>query len=372
MTKVAVVSPFKGHYSETFIHDQVQFLSAYDQWLTGGYLPTVKPSGELFSPIHKMLSKITSHRPLGSFVRSQLEKKVGQWLMQHNIDVVLAHYGPTGVHMARVCQTYGIPLVVHFHGYDVYRGDELERYSNAYNLIFQQAAALIAVSKDMVDDLLDLGAPFEKIAYNPCGVNPEEFPRAELKRNPPDVLFVGRLEKKKRPELAIRSFAEVVQQIPEARMKIIGSGVLEKKCKQLVRTLHLQNHVDFQGAITHHKVKEALAKATVFYLSSGTDEGGNAEGTPVAALEASAAGLPLVASNHKGLKDAIVHQESGYLVNENATPRDFAKPLISLLRSPNQALKMGRQGMAHIRTYFSQLDRHKNLYQILTNSAKSF
>ena len=89
----------------------------------------------------------------------------------NQIKLVLAEYGVTGSGVLGTCQELGIPLVVHFHGYDAYLRDVLDRYEERYRKMFAYSSAIVAVSIHMTDQLVKIGAPREKVFYNPYGVD---------------------------------------------------------------------------------------------------------------------------------------------------------------------------------------------------------
>ena len=101
------------------------------------------------------------------------------------MDIVLAEYGLSGVNVMEVCQEANIPLIQHFHGCDAYDHSFLESVGRHYSALFENAAAIIVVSHDMKHQLLLLGAPEEKLYYNPCGVDVSLFQSADPAHAPP-------------------------------------------------------------------------------------------------------------------------------------------------------------------------------------------
>jgi glycosyltransferase involved in cell wall biosynthesis len=83
------------------------------------------------------------------------------------------------------------------------------------------------------------------------------------------------------------------------------------------------------------------------------------EGTPVSILEASASGLPVVSTRHAGIPDVIIHERSGYIVEERDVEK-MADYMIRLLKNPSLAKDMGSWGKENIRANFS-MTRHISL-----------
>jgi colanic acid/amylovoran biosynthesis glycosyltransferase len=256
--------------------------------------------------------------------------------------VVLAEYGPIGVQVSRPCRRARVPFVVHFHGYDAARRDVLAKYAASYRTMFTEAAAIIAVSRAMEHTLRSLGCPPDKIVYNPCGTDCEAFGNANPGSNPPTFVAVGRFVEKKSPDLSLRAFVQVVRERPAARLRMIGDGPLREMCQGLARELGCQEAVTLLGAQPHDVVIQEMRAARAFVQHSVVAADGDSEGTPVAILEAGAAGLPVVATRHAGIPDVVVEGETGLLVDEHDVT-DMARHMLRLVDEPQVAETLGRQ-----------------------------
>lgn len=89
------------------------------------------------------------------------------------------------------CEAAGVPLVVHFHGFDAHRNDYVARYGN-YAEMFRYASALVVVSRAMEQRLLELGADREKVIYNCYGIDVDRFVPGRPDQAPPHFLAIGR------------------------------------------------------------------------------------------------------------------------------------------------------------------------------------
>jgi colanic acid/amylovoran biosynthesis glycosyltransferase len=271
---------------------------------------------------------------------------------QIQADVVLAEYGTAGVRVLEACRRADVPLVVHFHGADASKHDVLERYGAAYRRMFDQAKAVIAVSRAMEKQLISLGCPSGKVIYSPYGVDCEKFTGARPGVAPPRFLAVGRMVEKKAPNLTVTAFARAVEQCPDARLRIVGSGELFDMCRDLARSIGIEHAVSLLGVQPHEVVREEMLQARAFVQHSMTAPGGDSEGTPVAILEASAAGLPIVSTRHAGIPDVVVEGQTGFLVEEGDTD-GMARHLVNLARDPDLADALGRNGAQHVRQHFT-------------------
>ena len=95
-----------------------------------------------------------------------------------------------------------------------------------------------------------------------------------------------------------------------------GEGELLETCKTLARTWEIESQVSFPGALHHEQVLELFSHACGFVQHSVMPTYGDAEGTPVAILEAGAAALPVVSTHHAGIPGAVIHGRTGFLVDE--------------------------------------------------------
>jgi glycosyltransferase involved in cell wall biosynthesis len=119
------------------------------------------------------------------------------------------------------------------------------------------------------------------------------------------VVSVGRLDPQKNPLLLIDAFAQAFRGDPRGQLLLVGDGSLQTAAKRKAAELGLEKHVHFLGV--RADVAQVLAAGDVFALASDW------EGTPLAVMEAMAAGLPVVATAVGGVPELVVDGESGVL-----------------------------------------------------------
>ncbi len=277
---------------------------------------------------------------------------------------VLAEYGPTGADVAEACKIASLPLIVHFHGYDATESKTLEAEKSRYPMLFRNAAAIVAVSHPMRRALIELGAPAEKVHWNPCGVDCTKFSGGNPLKSLPLFIAVGRFCEKKAPHLTIRAFGEVLRVVPEARLRMIGFGPLRESSVQLAKDLGIAHAVTIMGPCDPSMILEELRKARCFVQHSVVAPDGDSEGTPATILEAGAVGLPVVSTRHAGIPDVVLEGETGFLVEE----RDLSGMADRMLRfavDPALAEKMGEAARRWIESEFSTAKRVGNLWKII-------
>lgn len=349
---LAILSPNENVYSETFIqaHKSLPFRIRY---YCNGRLPT-KLTGKKFlvTPVHRVYFKLISL--IDGNLKSS-EQYLRYSLKNERVSVVLAEYGVTAAESLRVIQSLQLPLVVHFHGYDASDKTVLLKYQEKYLDVFQYAKFVVSVSKKMSSDLISLGCPSNKIVLNTCGPNLDFF---SIKPSFKERRFaaVGRFVDKKAPYLTIIAFSKVVKRYPDAKLFFGGEGQLLNSCKNLAKVLKLQENVFFLGKMSKDQIMSLFSHSLAFVQHSITAESGDSEGTPVSILEASAAGLPVVATRHAGIPDAIEHGIGGFLVEE-LDIESMANCMMELCENPEKAKLMGSRGSQNILLNFS-IEKH--------------
>ena len=282
---------------------------------------------------------------------------------------VLAEYGTAGVGAMAACRRAGIPLVVHFHGYDASQRDVLLENASTYPRLFEEAAAIVAVSRAMQQRLITMGAPSGKVYYNPYGVDCREFCGADPTKAAPSFVAVGRLTAKKAPETTLEAFAKVYRLWPTATLRIVGDGPLMTECRTRAGTLGIQDAVQFLGAQPPAVVREEMQRARCFVQHSVEASSGDSEGTPVAILEAGATGLPVVSTRHGGIPDVVIDGETGFLVDEDDVD-GMAQCMLRLAEDPVLAGRLGDAARARIKSFFSMERSIAELWRIIQSCVR--
>jgi colanic acid/amylovoran biosynthesis glycosyltransferase len=352
---ICILWPSRGTYA-TFIHAHVKHLPAKTQLLYGGTIPRFYGDHERLEP-HNLLYRVYRKIAVSLFkVPSETFEKKGltRFLTKNKVAVVLAESGPIGVAVLPSVRTAKIPFFVYFHGNDAYCYPEMAR--DSYPELFRHAHGIFVVSREMEQQLLKLGASRHKLYYNPSGVDISLFQSADPSKAPPVFLSVGRFVNKKGPQFTLLAFNRVAEAVPEARLMMIGEGPLWESCKLLVRALKLTESVEFLGKQTHEQVAEIMRGVRGLVQHSIQTSYGEREGTPNVILEAGASGLPVVATRHAGIADAVLDGETGLLVEEGDI-EGMAQHMMRLAREPEFAKKLGQAAQERIRAEFS-MEKH--------------
>lgn len=365
---LCIIKPNDAVYSETFIQNHIDFLKGNKTVLYGGDFPLYKSDGSLLIEskldllIYLIKKRIFKHSDIA--VRN---KALMSFLNKNKVDVVLAEYGMVGASVYKACKASKVPLVIHFHGADAHHKPTISKYIKCYKHAFDYASNIVCVSQFMLDELVKLGAPKEKLVLNPYGVNLDKFKTTDVKRTTQTLFFVGRFVEKKAPDILIKAFARVKKAIPTAHLIMAGEGPLLAESKLLATQLELGANIDFPGAYTHTQVQMQMQKVSAFVQHSVITRDGDCEGTPNSILEASASGLPVISTFHAGIKEAVIDKKTGLLCEERDIEA-FARNMIAVLENEDYANELGRNGAEHIRLNYDLKIKIANLNQILKSA----
>jgi glycosyltransferase involved in cell wall biosynthesis len=258
------------------------------------------------------------------------------------------------------------PVIVHtFHGH-VLSGYFSPPVTAAFVLIERALArfttCIVAVSKEVRDDLVRLRvAPPDRIVVIPLGFDLSAYDvpdaergarRAALRRSleiPPAaqvVTLVARLEPIKRVDRFLR-VACLVDQKTDTRFLVVGDGKLREELQQSPQALALGERLVWAG------LRDDMPD--VYFASDVVAVTSDNEGTNVSAIEAQAAGVPVVSTRVGGMPSTVTHDETGLLVEAN-DERRFAAALEGILIDDVLRAHLGRNGAERARREFA-LDR---------------
>lgn len=382
-------------YSETFIPAQCEAYGTYQSLYVGS--STISPSPQTL-PQERCLT-LDQRKPAPSAWKT-VYKLTGyanhQWIQcikARSPQLIHAHFGLDGVLAMPLARRLNLPMVVTFHGfyataqpesgndgsnplfwldYVNKRGSFFRQlYFRRQRQLFDSAQCIIAVSKHIQRSLIAKGCRPDKIQIHYIGVDVDKFQFSSWDQRQPKVLFVGRLVEKKGCEYLIRAMAQVQAVRPDVALVIIGDGPLRLSLETLAAKA-LKNY-RFEGRQSSEVVRAYMAKAQVLAAPSVTTDRGETEGLPIVILEAMARGLPVVSTYHAGIPEAIVHNDTGLLVNER-DENALSQAILRLLQMPGLAQQIAVAGRQRIEATFNLHNNARaleTLYQQIAGASGS-
>ena len=341
------------------------------------HLACLSPEGSLRSTIESLnLGEIPSF-PLNSFYDQNAVKQLKRfvkWLRACRIDILHTHdfytnvFGMAGGSLARA--------PVRIASMRETAGMRSAAQKKAQRVGYSLAHHIVANSRAVRDKLITDGIPDENVSVIYNGLDLKRLETSAMRsealshigvkvddaRSFPFISIVANMrhEVKDYP-MFLRSARRVKEAVPEAAFLLAGEGELEESLKTLAGELGIQESTFFLGRC--EKIAELLSISEVCVLSS------KAEGFSNSILEYMAAARPVVATEVGGAAEAIIEGVTGYLV-QSGDDKTMAEKIISLLRDPERARAMGRQGRQVVEKRFScaaQLANTEKLYEKLLN-----
>jgi colanic acid/amylovoran biosynthesis glycosyltransferase len=276
-------------------------------------------------------------------------------LERHGADLMHIYFGHTGVHLLPFIQEWDKPCVVSFHGADVAHKEDIKDYPEKLRRLFDAVPVVLARSQSLAGRLIQLGCPPEKLRINRTGIPLAEFPF--VNRQPPAgnwrIVQACRLIPKKGVATSLRAFAIFKKDNPEAEFFIAGKGPLQPELEMLAAGLGIFKDVHFVGFLSQPELMELYANSHLFLHPSETSPNQDQEGVPNSVLEAMATGLPVAATRHGGMPEAVEHGRTGLLVGEEDHVA-LANAMQEITHSFGRLKEMGLRGRVAVVDRFEQ------------------
>ncbi len=287
-----------------------------------------------------------------------LAVKMAEVAESANLDLLHVHYAIPHSVSALLARSMAaprrLPFITTLHGTDITLVGADRSYLPITKFSIEQSDGVTAVSRYLRDTTVrefEIKRPIEVI---PNFVNCDAYVRADdpalrakwAPNGEPVLMHLSNFRPVKRVTDVVEIFALVRQKMP-AKLVLIGDGPDRGSAEYLVRQKKLGRDVCFLGK--QERVQEKLGLADLFLLPSDSESFG------LAALEAMACEVPVIATRVGGLPDVVTHGEDGYLV----PPRDVAaaaKHAMEILSRADRGREMGTQARINARKKFCAND----------------
>ncbi len=312
--------------------------------------------------------------PVAKIAKSEIDQYVDEFragmARLGPYDVVHSHHWMSGMAGLPLAREWGVPHVQSYHSVAARPGDYLSEGEPPESPNRVAGEAWLATESDLV---VAISAAEARTVVERCGADPNRVviippgvdgtlfrPRAagEPKWTWPHekgpacakgyVLFAARLQPLKGPDLAIAALAQVPADL---RPHLVVAGEVSKdfaayadELRAMVDRLGLSDYVTFTGPQTRDRLAEMLRGALLCLVPSHSETFG------LIALESAASGTPVIASAAGGLREAVVHGETGQLMDSRLAA-DWASAMIRLLADPDLLARMGVVARIHARRF---------------------
>ncbi|HET6202145.1 MAG TPA: glycosyltransferase family 4 protein [Planctomycetota bacterium] len=292
---------------------------------------------------------------------------VARALREETFDLYLAHevFSLASFYAARAARREERPFFLVQHGYHGgrrwrYRALFLANLATTGRTVLRACRTAVALTEAAAGFLRSIGLPPGRIRVIPTGVDTSAFePRAaEPAPGPLRAGYLGRIERGKGVEVLVRAFARAFPGGPET-LSFTGEGEELPRLAALAESLGIGARCRFLGRLPHALVPEFLR--SLDFLAVPTL---HAEPFGIAAVEAAACGLPVLASSIGGLAETVVDGETGFLLppgDEEA----WAKAIRDLAADPQRRCLLGRNARARAERVYAWpriADAFENLF----------
>lgn len=241
-----------------------------------------------------------------------------------DFDLIDAHFFyPDGVAASLVARWLGKPFVCTARGSDITLYKQFGVPRRLIQRTLQASSANIGVCADLVEQMVELGAPREKCHVIRNGVDLQRFAVIDrqaarqhlgLAHEGLMLLSVGNLVELKGHDLVIR----MLEQLPQARLAIVGAGPERERLQALAQSLGVAERVTFAGQQPQETLKHWFSAADALILASSR------EGWANVLLEAMACGTPVVATRVNGTPEVVTGPVAGQLAAQRDVPHLLA------------------------------------------------
>jgi glycosyltransferase involved in cell wall biosynthesis len=230
--------------------------------------------------------------------------------------------------LAREYWFYETPFPISYLGYYFFE----ERWLKNYRMI-----PTVTVSESSRKDLVDLG--FRRVFVVGEGLNFKPIEKIGEKEPYPVIVFAGRLKKAKRPDHAIEAFKIVKNRVPDVELWMIGDGYFREKLMRIA-----VEGVRFFGSVSSEERRQLIKKAWVLVNPSVR------EGFGLNVVEANALGVPCVAYDVAGLRDAVIDNETGLLV-KSGDVEALGEAIYQVLTSDALRVRLSEKALTYSRGF---------------------
>ena len=278
----------------------------------------------------------------------------------NRFDLIHCHWLiPQGFFCALIKFFRGTPYLLTAHGGDVYSFKGIPVIPNLIKFALKRSTFCTVNSQATRNQVLKFSKN-SSIKVVPMGVDLKEFHpgnynekfKAPFGEKNLLLLGVGRLADKKGFKYLIEAMPLILQEIPSAKLVIIGFGPQKARLENQIQQLELASSISLIGGKTGKELQDWFASADIFIGPSIITADGDTEGQGVVFLEAMASGTAVIASDVGGIKDAVRDNISGLLVPEK-NPQAIAEKVLTLAKNNQLKEKLIQNALELVRSDYS-------------------
>lgn len=275
-------------------------------------------------------------------------------LRQFNPHIIHGHLGGA-IYASIYCLLYRVRMVhtVHTLATEELRGIKRLFFKVLYRM---KIVIPVGVSKTITESVQEL----YKIKHLPTINNGVDIKRFLCQRNynkEINIGHVGRFEKVKNHETIIEVFKEINQIYPNIQLILVGEGSKKLYIEELAKSYQIDEHIKFIGRT--EKVSQYLQEIDIFFMPSFY------EGLSLSVIEAMASGCVIVASDVGGMKDIVINERNGFLIDSPYNKLAFKNAMLELISNKDNRMAISKQNV--IDSHKFTIEEMTSKYELLYN-----
>lgn len=291
-------------------------------------------------------------------------------LLEHKAVLLHSHYAQYGMMDWRLARELGIPHLTMFYGADIWLDSRQPGWLRRFHEFTAASQMFLVEGNAMRNKVLELGAPPDKVRIFHLGL---DLSKIEFTPRRPDtsgeirILMAGRCLEKKGHIYGLRAFAKLAPRYPQLHLDMIiggdfsGSRRHKDDLAACIREHNLAERVTWSELLPYAEYLQRIRHAHIFLQPSVMASDGDAEGGfPVTILEMAASGMPVVATRHCDIPEAVLDGRSGLLASERDID-GLAERLELLIQQPELWEAYGRAGRQHVESEYNVLHQVEKL-----------
>ena len=180
------------------------------------------------------------------------------------------------------------------------------------------------------------------------------------------VVGLSRLVPRKGQDMPIRAMPDIIRNVPNAVLVVVGGGPYRRTLEGLARRHGVTDHVIFTGRVPADEIVDHHRMADVFAMPCRTRGGGlDVEGLGIVYLEASACGVPVVAGRSGGAPETVQNGRTGVVVDGTSVP-EIVDSVVGILGDKPRASAMGMRGRNWVLDRWRWTDLARNMERVLS------
>lgn len=362
-TPLAVVLPEVGLPSETFIRWDVERLLPSATAVVADPPPGgLSVQGETTWSLHDQPALVLEAVQGDPYPSDERIAAVLGFLQRHHVTVVLIEYLDFADRWFNPLRRAGHRIWVRGHGVDLSARLRERQWVNAYRRL-ADADGIIVPSRHAHTTLAAAGLPEAKIhvVKSPVTLPPQPHRHG---RGAVRCVAVGRLVAKKAPLLMLGAFHHARRADPRLTLDVVGDGPFWDDVHDFVSAHGLNDHIRLHGRLPHDQSLGLVERSDILIHHAVTAADGDTEGLPLAILEAMAAGLAVVSTNHAGIPEIVADGSTGRLVAEGDVS-GMAAAVAELAADHHVRARMGQAGRQAIMDEHTEEHATERLRQLL-------